>query len=161
MGIALPKISRTSLLWLTSILILVPVCLYIIKLNISYQGYYNHYARLSDATYLRFATFTFSTLFGWEFMHRGYLLFGLKELLTQGGTEGSSNQVSKQTASVLAILIVTCFETLYHFLKPDLEAFGMLIGSPFLSLIALKTRSILIPLMIHLYVEVWFIIYVT
>jgi membrane protease YdiL (CAAX protease family) len=157
LGITFPKITRTGLLWFTAVLLLVPACLYIIKLNLSYQSYYNSYSRMSVDAYKRFAVFTFSTLPGWEFLHRGYFLFGLKKIL---GSGSANDRLSEQTSSVMSILIVTGFETLYHFVKPDMEAFGMLAGSPVLSLIALRTKSILIPFLIHLYIEMWFIIYV-
>jgi len=160
LGVCLPKISKTGLLWLAGVLILVPLCLYSIRLNPAYQNYYHTYARSSAAVYTRFAVFTFSTLLGWEFLHRGFLLFSLKNLLAGEGTASPKNRLSSQTAAVLALLIVALCETLYHFIKPDMEAFGMLVGSPVLSAIALRTKSILIPLFIHLYVEAWFILYI-
>ena len=161
LGISIPEISKTGLLWFAGTLFLIPVCLYLIKINPSYQDYYRSYTGSSGDVYVRFAVFTFSTLSGWEFMHRGYLLFSLKKLLAEEELKGSANHLSEQTASVIALLIVMVFETLYHFIKPDMEAFGMLIASPILSLIALRTKSILIPMLIHFYVEAWFILYIT
>ena len=95
--------------------------------------------------------FTGSTLTGWEFLHRGFLLMGLVYILTE------RERLSAPTASITAIALVWAFEVLFHFIKPELEALGMLVGSPVLSWLALRTRSIWIPFLIHLLVELLFV----
>ncbi len=151
LGISIPKMSRRGWICLAGVFIAVPACLYAIKLNNSYQSYYWHLQ--SGRACIRFAIFTISTLPAWEFLHRSYLLFGIKYILD------NEDSFRQQSAIAISVLLVMVFETLYHFIKPDMEACAMMIASPVFSLIALRTRSILIPLLIHLYIELWFIIY--
>ena len=151
LGISIPQMSYKGWLYLAGVFIAIPVCLYAVELNNSYQSYYKHLQ--SGRAYIRFAIFTISTLPAWEFLHRSYLLFGIKYILDN---KDSSQQHS---SAAISLLVVMVFETLYHFIKPDMEACAMMIASPVFSLIALRTRSILIPLLIHLYIELWFILY--
>jgi membrane protease YdiL (CAAX protease family) len=85
----------------------------------------------------------------WELFFRGFLLFGLREVLRAGGRDG---------ADTIAILVTASFEVLYHFIKPSpLEACGMLLGSPILSYVALRHGSVWIPLLGHVWIEyLWF-----
>lgn len=101
--------------------------------------------------FLNFMIFTGSTLTGWEFMHRGVLLMGLSYVLT--AREG----VNEKTAARIAMAITCVFEVVFHFKKPEMEALGLLIGSPILSWIALRTQSIWLSFGIHLAVEILFI----
>jgi membrane protease YdiL (CAAX protease family) len=155
MGIRVPEISRKGCLYLAGIIAAVPACLYAIKFNSSYQHYYGSISSLSARQYMRFALFTLSTIPAWEFLHRGFLLFGINNTLNRENTSQA------KTPTVVPILVVMVFETLYHFTKPGMEAGAMLIVSPVFSLIAIRTRSIFIPLLIHLYIEFWFIIYIS
>jgi len=153
-GIGMPSIDRKTGIAIILIVILLPVVflwIYFVK------GYFNFYSGSfrsgsGAGRFLQFMIFTSSTLTGWEFLHRGFLLFGIIYLLTE--REG----LPAAAASLTAVCLVWAFEVLFHFIKPELEAAGMLIGSPVLSWLALRTRSIWIPLLIHFIVEVLFIL---
>ncbi len=152
-GLGMPKIDRTT----GKIIILVVIVLLgafgLIYFFDSYFGYYTGAFQAGDRAgrFASFGLFTASTLTGWEFLHRGFILMGVLYILSE--REGLGVPVS----STAALGIVWVFEVVFHFLKPELEAFGMLIGSPFLSWLALRTRSIWVPFLIHLFVELLFI----
>jgi CAAX protease family protein len=71
--------------------------------------------------------------FGWEFLFRGVMLFGL------AGTFGAVN----------AILIETIPSTLAHIDKPTGETFAAIVAGVLFGAIALRTRSILYVLLLH------------
>jgi len=156
LGLGKPTISKAWLILLGIYAVVVPIVMLLILSNDSYQEYYDFYTNphISVAARLtRFGLFTLSTFFGWAFLHRGFLLFGLKKILN------SSFKIAENHAAAISILWVAAFEVLYHLIKPDLEAFGMLIASPIFSLIAIRTRSVWIPTLCHLYIEALFILY--
>ena len=123
------------------------------------SGYFSFYSSSfrgpGDGTAERFSNFmifTASTLTGWEFLHRAFLLMGLRYALAE--REG----VPERTATLVAVAVVWAFEVVFHFIKPPLEALGLLVGSPLLSWLALRTRSIWVPFLVHLLVEILFIL---
>lgn len=123
-----------------------------------YKGYFQSYSGHFEAGNFsklgrvkNFMIFTSSTLIGWEFIHRCFLLMGLTYFLN------TRDNVDYETSVKIAICIVWVFEVVFHFIKPKLEAFGLLLGSPILSYVAIRTRSIWIPLIAHFIVEVLFI----
>lgn len=96
------------------------------------------------------ALFTLSTTVTWEVFHRGFLLPGLRFTLERAA-------VPVAAATTVAVAVVACFEVLYHVSKPALEPVALLVGSPLLSLLALRYRSLWIPLLVHVAVEgLWF-----
>jgi membrane protease YdiL (CAAX protease family) len=123
-----------------------------IRLFPGYLNFYAHTFGYSSLTQFgNFFLFTISTLTGWEFLHRGFLLMGIVYVLTE--KEG----ISKGPAEKLAILFVWIFEVVFHFIKPEMEAVGMLAGSPLLSYSALRTHSIWTAFFLHLCFESIFI----
>ncbi len=70
---------------------------------------------------------------GWEFLFRGYLLFGLERRL--GG--------------IMAIIFQTIPSTVIHWGKPEGETFSAIIAGIVFGALALRTRSILYPLILH------------
>lgn len=70
---------------------------------------------------------------GWEFLFRGYLLFGLEKRL--GGT--------------ITIIFQTIPSTLIHIGKPSAETFSAIIAGIVFGALALRTRSILYPFIFH------------
>jgi membrane protease YdiL (CAAX protease family) len=152
-GMGLPHIDRKTLRILIfgiALLLIAFIWIY------SMQGYFDYYSGAfrtggRAGRFIQFMVFTSSTLTGWEFLHRGFLLFGASYILTEH--EGFPDP----TASRTAVCLVWAFEVLFHFIKPEIEAVGMLIGSPMLSWLALRTRSIWIPFLIHFMVELLFI----
>ena len=118
-----------------------------------YLGYYAQgWGALNGDRLFNFMIFTLSTLTGWEFLHRSFLLMGIVCILTRNKDAGP--EISRR----IAVLTVWIFEVLFHFTKPQMEATGMLLGSPVLSYITLKTGSIWPAFLIHLGVEIVFIL---
>jgi len=152
-GLGVPKIDRKT----GRIIILVVALLFVAFILIYFfENYFNYYSgsfqaetRLGRLT--SFLIFTASTLTGWEFLHRGFLLMGVSYILSE------RERLSVPVSSSMALGLVWVFEVVFHFIKPELEAVGLLVGSPFLSWLALRTRSIWVPFFLHLLVELLFI----
>jgi hypothetical protein len=124
----------------------------VIHFSPHYLGHYaNAFSAPHSARFTNFMVFTLSTLTGWEFLHRSFLLMGIVYIL------GRKNRVDTPTTTQIAVLTVWIFEVLFHLVKPQMEAVGLLLGSPFLSYITLKTGSIWPAFLIHLGVEIVFI----
>jgi len=82
---------------------------------------------------------------GWEFFFRGYMLFGLKE----------------KFGDTYAILLQVIPSALLHFNKPESEFLGSIVLGIVLGYLALRTRSILYPLIIHSCIGVFTDLFVT
>lgn len=70
---------------------------------------------------------------GWEFMFRGYLLFGLE----------------KKMGSFWAVIFQTFPSTIIHIGKPEAETISAIIAGFAFGFLSLRTRSILYPLILH------------
>lgn len=121
------------------------------------SDYLFHYRRGRSIEYFReigyffdFMLFTASTLIGWEVLHRGFLLGGGQYCLTE------HFKVHPKAAAIIMVMIVCVFEVLFHIKKPIYEALGMLVASPLLSYLTIKTRSLWPALTFHLLIEVMF-----
>lgn len=155
LGLGLPQIDP----YFKKILVGMAVLLCVIFAGIYfYQGYFSSYAGSFHGggqeklqRFINFMVFTSSTLTGWEFLHRGFLLMGLSYVLSE------REKIDPRRAVVIAVAVAWVFEVVFHFIKPMLEPIGLLVGSPILSYIALRTRSIWIAFLGHLMVEVLFI----
>jgi membrane protease YdiL (CAAX protease family) len=155
-GLGLPRFDRrTKSIVYFAVAILLAAFIGIFFL----RGYFNFYsAAFAEggggglARFANFMIFTSSTLTGWEFLHRGFLLMGIRYVLAE------RDGIRPDTASLIAVAVVWIFEVVFHFIKPELEALGLLVGSPLLSWLALRTRSIWVSFMIHFLVELLFII---
>jgi membrane protease YdiL (CAAX protease family) len=155
-GLGLPRFDRkTKTIVIIAVLILLIAFIGIYFLRGYFSFYSTAFAEQGDGGVARFANFmifTGSTLTGWEFLHRGFLLMGISYVLTE------RDNVRAETAVKIAVAVVWIFEVVFHFIKPELEALGLLVGSPMLSWLALRTRSIWVPFLIHFLVELLFII---
>ena len=69
---------------------------------------------------------------GWEFFHRGFLLFGLRRRIGN-----------------LAIFVAAVPFTLEHFSKPELEAWGSFVAAIALGFLAVRARSFWYGALIH------------
>ena len=155
-GLGLPRFDRrTKNIVFFTVAILLSAFIGIFFL----RGYFNFYSTAfaeggsgALARFVNFMIFTSSTLTGWEFLHRGFLLMGIRYVLAE------RDGIRPDTASLIAVAVVWIFEVVFHFIKPELEALGLLVGSPLLSWLALRTRSIWVSFMIHFLVELLFII---
>lgn len=156
MGLRWPTMRKADWIFLLSILVGAPLLMRLTLVDTGYFDYYSDsFANTQADLFVRlkyFFEFTVSTLFGWEFLHRSYLLFGLFLLFRRANLSLSLSQT-------IAVCITSSFEVLYHFLKPDLEAWGMMMFSPLLCILAFRTKSLLPALGIHLYIECMFIYY--
>jgi len=155
-GIRMPMVDpRIKKILIYGILGLLGIFI-VIQLSQSYQQSYSHSFHSGDrnsiSRLVNFLIFTASTLTGWEFLHRGFLLRGIVYSFKRDGS------VDEDTGNIIAIAVVAIFEVMFHFTKPGLEVAGMLVGSPILSYIALRTGSIWIPLLLHFIVEMLFIL---
>lgn len=70
---------------------------------------------------------------GWEFLFRGFMLFGLEE----------------RHGAVLAILVQMIPSAIVHIGKPASESFAAIAAGLVLGYVAFRTRSILYPLLLH------------
>jgi membrane protease YdiL (CAAX protease family) len=154
-GLGLPRFDR-----LTKILVIVAGVILVAAFGGIYffKGYFNFYSAAfadpygsSISRFINFMIFTGSTLTGWEFLHRGFILMGLYYLLSE------RDAIPAETAAGIAIATAWVFEVVFHFIKPELEAVGLLVGSPLLSWLALRMRSIWVPFLLHFLVELLFI----
>ncbi len=112
----------------------------------SFMGGEGKYSR-----FLNFMTFTMTTLTGWEFIHRGFLLKGLAFSFE------NDFSIDKKGAAVIAVVITVVFEVLFHFKKPVPEPAGLMLASPFLSYLVIRTGSIWPSFLIHFTIEIVFI----
>src|SRR5690606_14633610 len=147
LGWRAPKLSRKSWLLVFLCFLLIPAFVALIFLDESYMRAYPFYTNTNinmSVRFQHFALFTASTLFGWEFLHRSFLLFGSQGILL------NHTKLDPSCDSFIAISLVAVFEVCFHFLKPDLDVWGLLLDSPILSLMALRMRSFWIPMALHL-----------
>ena len=82
---------------------------------------------------------------GWEFLFRGFMLFGLE----------------KRYGAITAILIQTIPSAIVHIGKPVSESFGAIFAGLVFGYLAIRTRSIFYPLLLHAIVGIGTDIFVT
>ena len=82
---------------------------------------------------------------GWEFLFRGFMLFGLE----------------KQFGAITAILIQTIPSAIVHIGKPASESFGAIFAGLVFGYLAIRTRSIFYPLILHAIVGIGTDVFVT
>ncbi|MEI6898181.1 MAG: CPBP family glutamic-type intramembrane protease [Psychromonas sp.] len=152
---AKPKINRESLLFIVfSSGLLLCLFVYLQFFSADYLDHYRHGRSLESlreaGAFQRFLIFTTSTLIGWEVLHRGFLLGGGLYCLTK------HFKLHPTAAAIIMVMIVCVFEVLFHIKKPIYEAIGMLVASPLLSYLTIKTRSLWPALTFHLLIEIMF-----
>lgn len=150
LGLGKPRLRGREGLWILGVLgaatlVALPL-LGMQSYQDAYQGIGSSYGRLER--WVSWGSFALSTTISWELFYRGFLLFGLREVLRAG---------KRNDADAIAILVTACFEVLSHLIKPPLESFAMLVGSPALSWFALRHGSVWVPLAAHVFIEfLWF-----
>jgi membrane protease YdiL (CAAX protease family) len=120
------------------LLIAIPVVLPFIYISSFKQDFQQEYplpllARSSTKYLLLWECFYLFYYIGWEFLFRGYLLFGLE----------------KKIGDYWAILFQTLPSTIIHIGKPEGETISAIIAGIAFGAVALRTRSILYPLLLH------------
>jgi len=124
---------RTGLIWTVVGCAGMAIILYFIARTPAMQEYYS--AKAPESTpYLLYITAV--DLFGWEFMWRGFLLFGLAMYFGPGP----------------AIWLAAVPFAFMHLGKPEIETLSTLFGGAAFGFIAWQTGSFFYPFLIH-----WFI----
>lgn len=117
-----------------SLVIAVPV-LYISSRFTSLERYYT----LEEFDLLIYSLETIVYMFAWEFLYRGFLLFGLKEKLGE-----------------ISILVQMIPFVLLHFGKPEMETIGTILVGIYLGYVVYRGNSYWPAFIIHVAVNIWF-----
>lgn len=124
---------RVGLMWTIIACVGMAIVLWFVARGQTMQGYYE--ARASENVwYLIYITGV--DLFGWEFIWRGLMLFGMARVLGPGP----------------AILLQAVPFAFMHLGKPEIETFSTIFGGVAFGFIAWQSESFLYPFLIH-----WFI----
>jgi membrane protease YdiL (CAAX protease family) len=113
---------------LGGILLMAPILWFLNRADASMRSYYDPFVE-----YLPWSTFL--DLLGWEFLFRGWILFGYARIF---GPE--------------ALWLQAVPFAMAHIGKPTIETFSTIFGGFAFGWIAYRTRSFIYPLLIH-----WFI----
>ncbi|MCP4136604.1 MAG: hypothetical protein GY754_36880 [bacterium] len=155
LGFRKPEIEKKmakALLIMGGILLTVFIFIHIFpQYLLSYSGSFTAgpHSRLFN-----FTAFTLTAFVPWEFLHRCFLLMGIIYVLNK------RNELPLPESEKIAIVIVWIFEVIFHFAKGGsqiMEAVGMLVFSPILSYITIRTKSVFTGFIAHLIVEYLFI----
>jgi len=134
-GLGIGDIKMWSLYFAITCLVLAPI-LYAASRFTSFQNYY--ITENFNLTQYIFKTFVY--LLGWEYIFRGFLLFGLKEKLKE--------------ASILVQMVPF---VLMHFGKPELETYSTIITGIILGFVAYRGNSFWPAYFIHLFINIFFL----
>ncbi len=124
---------KTGVMWTVGTAVIMALILYIVARTPAMQTYYQARApkELNRLIYL-----TGVELFAWEFMWRGFMLFGLARIIGPGP----------------AILFQAVPFAFMHLGKPEVETLSTIFGGIGFGFVAWQTESFLYPFLIH-----WFI----
>jgi len=122
-----------GILWVLGVCLVMAVVLYFVARTPGMTAYYKNRAPES-VPYLIFITGV--DLWGWEFIWRGFMLFGLAKVLGPGP----------------AIFLQAVPFAFMHLNKPELETLTTIFGGAGFAFIAWRTESFFYPFIIH-----WFI----
>ncbi len=132
-GVNFKNLKYGLLTILFSIIIILPVT-YIVSLSKEFSNFYPMYQGLNQniKIFLMYESFLLLFLFAWEFIWRGFMLFGLESKF-----------------GWYSIFIQMIPFVILHNGKPALETFSSILGALFLGVLALRTRSIIYGFIIH------------
>jgi uncharacterized protein len=133
---------RTGLKWTAVACLAMAPILWLAAQEPAMQSYYAARSRGSDA-YLIYIIGV--DLLGWEFIWRGFLLFGLARVLGPGP----------------AIFLQAVPFAFMHIGKPALETFSTIFGGAGFGFVAWQSRSFIYPFLIHWFVSVFTIMIAT
>jgi len=133
-GINLNNKSTGLKIAFISIVIMFPVIWFVSSMP-SFQSTYPNCNMVRDSwtLFIIYETCLIFYMFAWEFIWRGFTLFGLEKIF-----------------GFYAIFIQMIPFTILHNGKPILETFSSILAGFFLGLLAIRTRSILYGLLIHI-----------
>lgn len=115
---------------------IVAIVLFASSFNSSLQSYY----REQNFDLLSYFWTSCISLFAWEFIYRGYLLFGLKDKLKEG-----------------AILLQMIPFVLMHLGKPELETVSTIFTGIIFGYVAYRGKSFWPAFIIHLFINIFFV----
>jgi membrane protease YdiL (CAAX protease family) len=117
-----------------SLVIAVPV-LYLSSRFAALEGYYT----VGEFDLLKYSLETIAYMFAWEFLYRGFLLFGLKDKLGE-----------------MSILVQMVPFVLLHFGKPEIETISTILVGIYLGYVVYRGESYWPAFIIHVVVNIWF-----
>lgn len=128
---------RKGLQFTIPAVLLMLIILWFVSSGISFSYTYPQLASARDnwGIFLIFETGMMIYMFAWEFIWRGFFLFGLERKF-----------------GYYSIMIQTIPFVILHNGKPELEAFSSIAGGIILGVIALRTRSFLYGFFIHYFI---------
>jgi len=133
-GFSLGDWKAGLLLTAFGILIMAPIIYYLGSDNLSMQGYYKPFAMGLPWT-------TFLDLVGWEFLFRGWILFGY------------ARKIGPEALWIQAVPFA-----LMHNGKPELETLTTIFGGFAFGWVAYRTKSFVWPFLIHWFIATFIII---
>jgi len=131
--------KKTGIIYtVISILIFIPIIYFVTKSS-NFSQYFPlmQNAKYDIYVFLIYEIFLILFVFSWEFIFRGFILFGLEKKF-----------------GFYAIFIQLIPYVLLHSGKPLLETFASIFGGLFLGYLAIRTRSILYGFIIHILILV-------
>jgi hypothetical protein len=117
-----------------SLVIALPV-LYLSSRFAELEGYYT----VEGFDLLKYSFETIVYMFAWEFLYRGFMLFGLKGKLGE-----------------MSILVQMVPFVLLHFGKPEIETISTILVGIYLGYVAYRGESYWPAFIIHVVVNIWF-----
>ena len=126
--------KRRSVLWLSIGIVVVVIISAFTYGSEELQRYYPmaRSARSGGPAFIWYIATSIVYIFAWEFAFRGYMTFGLYRV------------IGWWAVPVQAVVFGMC-----HFGKPDVELMSSFVGGAAQGIIALNTRSILVPFILH------------
>ena len=132
-GLAAGDVKIGLFYLIISLIILIPI-IYLTTHSENFKSYFPLMQNAKDDLYifLLYEIFLIIFIFSWEFIFRGFLLFGLEKKF-----------------GFYAVFIQMIPFALLHTGKPFVETFASIFGGLFLGYLALRARSILYGFLIH------------
>lgn len=124
---------REGLLWTLLAIVGMSILLWLIARTDAMSSYY---AGRAPENPLQIVLVTGLDLFSWEFIWRGFMLFGLAKVLGPGP----------------AIMIQAIPFAFMHLNKPEIETLSTIFGGAAFGFIAWRTNSFVYPFLIHWYI---------
>lgn len=137
-GLMFGKINKGLLFTLFSVIVFVPI-IYFVSSSENFSEYFPLYqdAKSDLQIFILYEVLLILFLFAWEFLFRGFMLFGLESKF-----------------GFYAIFIQMIPFVILHNGKPIIETISSIFGALILGYLALRTRSILYGFLIHAFILV-------
>jgi membrane protease YdiL (CAAX protease family) len=137
-GLRLGNFKVSSFYVIATLIVALPI-LYIASRSSLLANYYT----LPQFDVVKYCLETTVFLFSWEFLFRGFLLFGLKEKLKES-----------------SILVQMVPFVLLHFGKPEIETISTILTGIYFGYVAYRGNSFWPAFIIHLFINILFVIFV-